>query len=262
MEDSPGFSFTNEEISCIVKLRMKNPPNSAPLKLLDIAEAERPREKLLQKGRAALTDEELIAIFLRTGLKGCNVLELSARLKRAAGSLTDLGRMEAREITQCCKGIGAAKAATLAAVFELGHRAVKEEIVREDMNSPQAVYEYLAGDLRYEQQEIFVALMLDTRRHLIRRCNISKGTLNRTMVHPRDVFREAFLCNANSIIIAHNHPSGDPTPSRPDRELTRELVNAGITLHLPILDHIIVGANRGPSTPPYFSFREKGLINT
>lgn len=227
-------------------------------KLLDMAEDERPREKLMQRGRAALSDEELIAIFLRTGLKGCNVLELAARLKRAAGSLTALGRMEAQEIARCCKGIGAAKAATLAAVFELGHRAVKEDIIKADMSTPDAVYNYLAGDLRYEQQEHFVVLMLDTHRHLIRRSNISKGTLNRTMVHPRDVFREAIINNACTIILAHNHPSGNPTPSKLDRELTRELVQAGEAIHIPILDHVIIGAG----STPYYSFRKQGLLTT
>ncbi|MBR5196274.1 MAG: DNA repair protein RadC [Akkermansia sp.] len=231
-------------------------------KLLDMAEDERPREKLLQKGRAALSDEELIALFLRTGIKGCNVLELASRLKKAAGSLTALGRMEAGEITRCCKGIGAAKAATLAAVFELGHRAVKEQLTKADMSTPNAVYQYLAGDLRYEKQENFVVLLLDTRRHLIRRITISKGTLNRTMVHPRDVFRDAIIGNASSIILAHNHPSGDPTPSKPDRELTRELLQAGSALHIPILDHIIIGTETSTNTCPYFSFREHGLIIT
>ena len=227
-------------------------------KLLDLAEDERPREKLIQRGRAALSDEELIAIFLRTGLRGCNVLELAARLKRAAGSLTALGSMEAREIAKCCKGIGSAKAATLAAVFELGQRAVKENLKRIDMGTPAAVYEYLAGELRYEQQEHFVALMLDSRRHLIRRCTISKGTINRTMVHPRDVFREAITSNAASIILAHNHPSGDPSPSKLDRELTRELVNAGDAMHIPITDHLIIGTG----STPYYSFREHGFIQS
>ncbi len=227
-------------------------------KLLDLAEDERPREKLIQQGRAALSDEELIAIFLRTGLRGCNVLELAARLKRAAGSLTALGSMEAREIAKCCKGIGSAKAATLAAVFELGQRAVRENLKRIDMSSPAAVYEYLAGELRYEQQEHFVALMLDSRRHLIRRCTISKGTINRTMVHPRDVFREAITSNAASIILAHNHPSGDVSPSKLDRELTRELANAGDAMHIPITDHIIIGTG----STPYYSFREHGFIQS
>lgn len=227
-------------------------------KLLDLAEDERPREKLIQRGRAALSDEELIAIFLRTGLRGCNVLELAARLKRAAGSLTALGSMEAREIAKCCKGIGSAKAATLAAVFELGQRAVRENLKRIDMGTPAAVYEYLAGELRYEQQEHFVALMLDSRRHLIRRCTISKGTINRTMVHPRDVFREAITSNAASIILAHNHPSGDVSPSKLDRELTRELVNAGDAMHIPITDHLIIGTG----STPYYSFREHGFIQS
>ena len=227
-------------------------------KLLDLAEDERPREKLIQRGRAALSDEELIAIFLRTGLKGCNVLELAARLKRAAGSLTALGSMEAREIAKCCKGIGSAKAATLAAVFELGQRAVRENLKRIDMGTPAAVYEYLAGELRYEQQEHFIALMLDSRRHLIRRCTISKGTINRTMVHPRDVFREAITSNAASIILAHNHPSGDVSPSKLDRELTRELVNAGDAMHIPITDHLIIGTG----STPYYSFREHGFIQS
>ena len=235
---------------------MNTDSESGSQKLLDMAEEERPREKLLLKGRSELTDEELIAIFLRTGLQGCNVLELAAKLKRSAGSLTALGRMEAREITRCCKGIGTAKAATLAAVFELGQRAVKERMTRVDMSTPDAVYEYLAGDLRYEPQENFIVLMLDTRRHLIRRCNVSKGTLNRTLVHTRDVFREAIIASACSIILVHNHPSGDPHPSKQDRELTRALVEAGSALSIPVLDHIIIGTGEFP----YYSFREHGLI--
>ena len=241
---------------------MKPTSSLSSTRLLDLNAEELPREKLLQKGRAALSDEELIALFLRTGIKGCNVLELAARLKKAAGSLTALGRMEAGEITRCCKGIGAAKAATLAAVFELGHRAVKEQLNKVDMSNPSVVYQYLAGDLRYEKQENFVVLLLDTRRHLIRRITISKGTLNRTMVHPRDVFRDAIIGNASSIILAHNHPSGDPAPSKPDRELTRELLQAGSALHIPILDHIIIGTESAASPCPYFSFREHGLIIT
>ena len=210
------------------------------LKLLDMAADDRPREKLLQKGRAALSDEELIAIFLRTGLKGCNVLELAARLKRAAGSLTALGRMEAPEITRCCKGIGSAKAATLAAVFELGHRAVKEQLTRQDLSKPEAVYQYLAGDLRYEKQENFIVLLLDTRRHLMRRCFISKGTLNRTMVHPRDVFRDAIISNASAIILAHNHPSGIALPSMEDIVTTRRMGMALDAVGITLEDHVVV----------------------
>ncbi|MBR1981142.1 MAG: DNA repair protein RadC [Akkermansia sp.] len=239
---------------------MNSRDDSSAGKLQEWAAEDRPREKLILKGRSALSDEELIAIFLRTGLQGCNVLELAGKLKRAAGSLTALGRMEAREISRCCKGIGTAKAATLAAVFELGHRAVKEEVVRLDMRTPENVYRYLAGELRYEQQEHFIVLLLDTHRHLIKRCTISKGTINRTIVHPRDIFRDAILCNASSIILAHNHPSGDSTPSKLDRELTRNLVTAGESLHIPIIDHIIIGTITSDGSPTYYSFREHGLM--
>lgn len=239
---------------------MNSRDDSSSGKLQEWAAEDRPREKLILKGRSALSDEELIAIFLRTGLQGCNVLELAGKLKRAAGSLTALGRMEAREISRCCKGIGTAKAATLAAVFELGHRAVKEEVVRLDMRAPENVYRYLAGELRYEQQEHFIVLLLDTHRHLIKRCTISKGTINRTIVHPRDIFRDAILCNASSIILAHNHPSGDSTPSKLDRELTRNLVTAGESLHIPIIDHIIIGTITSDGSPTYYSFREHGLM--
>lgn len=239
---------------------MNSRDDSSSGKLQEWAAEDRPREKLILKGRSALSDEELIAIFLRTGLQGCNVLELAGKLKRAAGSLTALGRMEAREISRCCKGIGTAKAATLAAVFELGHRAVKEEVVRLDMRTPENVYRYLAGELRYEQQEHFIVLLLDTHRHLIKRCTISKGTINRTIVHPRDIFRDAILCNASSIILAHNHPSGDSTPSKLDRELTRNLVTAGESLHIPIIDHIIIGTITSDGSPTYYSFREHGLM--
>lgn len=239
---------------------MNSRDDSSSGKLQEWAAEDRPREKLILRGRSALSDEELIAIFLRTGLQGCNVLELAGKLKRAAGSLTALGRMEAREISRCCKGIGTAKAATLAAVFELGHRAVKEEVVRLDMRAPENVYRYLAGELRYEQQEHFIVLLLDTHRHLIKRCTISKGTINRTIVHPRDIFRDAILCNASSIILAHNHPSGDSTPSKLDRELTRNLVTAGESLHIPIIDHIIIGTITSDGSPTYYSFREHGLM--
>lgn len=256
LEHMCRFSFTARFILCIMQLFMEDQGDIKGRKLMDLSEDERPREKLMQRGRAALSDEELIAIFLRTGMKGCNVLELAARLKHAAGSLTALGRMEASEITSCCKGIGSAKAATLAAVFELGQRAVRESMVRVDMSTPEAVYNYLAGELRYEKQENFVVLMLDSHRKLIRCINISKGTMNRTLVHPRDVFRSAIISNACSVILAHNHPSGDVTPSRQDRELTRSLITAGQTVHIPVMDHLIIGAG----DPPYYSFCQHGFI--
>lgn len=230
------------------------------LRLKDLAAEERPREKLLQKGRTALSDEELIAIFLRTGLRGCNVLELAARLKRSAGSLVSLGRMEAREIMQCCKGIGAAKAATLAAVFELGHRAVAEAVQRELMDSPETIYRYLSSEMLHYSQETMVVLLLDIRRHLIRKCVVAKGTASMVVSHPRDIFREAINHNAHAIVLAHNHPSGDPSPSKQDKELTRVIAQAADVLHIRFLDHVIIGSLGNGRSLPYYSFAAHGLI--
>lgn len=232
------------------------PTEERPLRLREMPEQDLPREKLMRLGRASLTDEELIALFLRTGLKGCNVLELSAKMKRAAGSLAALGSMEASEIATLCKGIGPAKAATLAAVFELGQRAVKEQLESEDMSDAQRVYDYLASDMRYEEQENMVALLLDARHRLIKRVHIAKGTLSAVSCHPRDVFRAAIRYNASGIVLAHNHPSGNPKPSKADRHLTTELAKAAELLQIKLLDHIIIGSPSTEYASPYYSFYE------
>lgn len=233
------------------------------LRMTDLPAQDLPREKLARAGRASLTDEELIAIFLRTGVPGCNVLELAGKLKRAAGSLAALGALEAEDITHLLgegKGIGRAKAATLAAVFELGQRAVKEQVRAKAMNTPEQVYEYLSGDLRFETQENMVALLLDSQHKLIRRVRVGLGTLTRVMVHPRDVFGPAVRYKASSLILAHNHPSGDPRPSNADRLLTEELKKAADVMRVRLLDHVIIGAPAPNRKKPYFSFADDGLL--
>lgn len=239
---------------------MEIPAREGSVRLCDIDKKDLPREKLMQQGRAALTDEELIALFLRTGIPGCNVVELAALLKRRAGSLSALGRMEAAEIANCCKGIGPAKAATLAAVFELGQRAVREQLETADMSDARHVYDYLAGDLRLETDENLVILLLTSRRKLIRRFTVSRGTLTRVLAHPRSIFRPALVHNAASIVMVHNHPSGDPTPSRQDRELTTAVARAGDLLLIPLTDHVIIGEDAPLRRCPYFSFAENNLI--
>lgn len=232
-------------------------------RMKDLPEQDLPREKLQRLGRAALSDEELIAIFLRTGLPGCNVLELAARLKRAAGSLAALGALEARDITNLLgkgKGIAGAKAATLAAVFELGQRAVRERLEGQKMDQADQVYEFLAGELRYESQENMVALLLDSRHRLIRCVHVAVGTLTRVMVHPRDVFGPAVRYAASSLILAHNHPSGDPFPSQADRVLTEEMAKAACVLGVRMLDHVIIGAPAKGRKKPYYSFKEEGVL--
>ena len=236
-------------------------PPSGSGRLLDLPSEALPREKLLREGRASLSDDELIAISLRTGLQGCNVLELAARLRRQAGSLAALGMMEAQDFMQLCKGIGPAKAATLAAVFELGSRAVREEVQRRPLTSPREVYELLAPDLRFEAQENLELLMLDARGLLLRREHIARGTLTRVVVHPRDIFGHAVRHRAASIIIAHNHPSGNPSPSRQDRELTTAIESCARVMMIPLRDHVIIGSPSSDGTPPYFSFRDHGLLS-
>ena len=225
------------------------------------AEQLMPREKMMRHGRSSLSDEELIALFLHTGLQGCPVLELAARIKKAAGSLANLGSMDAREIMDCCKGIGPAKATTLAAAFELGQRAVRENLERTELRSPRTVYDYLIGDLRYETEENLVLLMLDSRKQLIRRSLIARGTLTSVPANPRSIFRAALISNAACIIMAHNHPSGDPAPSNADVELTKAIAQCGELMRIPLFDHIILGTEAPGRALPYYSFRKNNFLH-
>ncbi len=222
---------------------------------------ELPREKLIAHGRKILSDEELLAIFLRTGLHGCNVLELARQLKKRAGSLTALGRLEASEIMELVKGIGPAKAATLAAVFELGRRAVQEAPEVYKISEPSDVYDLMAEQLRYEMQEHFCVLSLNLRNEVIHRSSIAMGTLSRVILHPRDVFRDPIRHSAARIVLVHNHPSGDPSPSRQDIELTEKLAKAGHTLLIPVEDHVIIGTASG-EREPFYSFKKAGRLFT
>lgn len=227
-----------------------------------VTKSDMPREKIFSRGRKALSDEELLALFLRTGIQGCNVLQLAARLKKEAGSLANLGQMEAAEIRDLIKGIGPAKAATLAAVFELGHRATRDSMERADMGTARKVYEYLVGELRYEAQEVMCVLLLDARRRLIRMERVAVGTLTRTITHARNIFSAAIRYNASKVIMAHNHPSGSTLPSAQDIAITKNIKEAGELLGIPLLDHVIIGAVDSEQPCPYYSFAEHGYIKS
>lgn len=232
-------------------------PPAEDTRLKALPEDSLPREKLLKLGRAALSDEELLAIFLRTGIPGCNVLELAARLKRAAGSLAALGSLDVDALAALHKGIGRAKAATLCAVFELGQRAAREDMQRVALKTAQDVYDLVVGELRFEQQETMMLLMLDSRGMLLRRERIASGTLTRLLVHPRNVFSPVLRYHAARFILVHNHPSGNATPSRPDDELTRAIRDAAEIMCLPFQDHVIIGAPTAERRKPYFSYAEE-----
>jgi DNA repair protein RadC len=219
---------------------------------------ERPRERLAAKGPAALTDAELIAILLRTGLRGANAIEVGAQLLHKFGSLQALARASVEDLRQV-KGVGRDKAVTLLAAFTLAHK-MAEELQRESpvLDHPEAVAALLKGQNLIRDVETLQVLLLNTRRRLIRVETVTAGTLDTLLVHAREVFRRAIAANASAIVLAHNHPSGDPTPSEADIKVTRDLIRAGQLLKIDVLDHVILGRAAEGRTKDYVSLRELG----
>lgn len=222
--------------------------------ITDWPEGERPREKLLQRGPAALSDAELLAIFLRTGVVGRSAVDLARELLKRFGSLTRL--FAAREAEFCeIHGLGQAKYVQLQAVVEMARRALHEEMRSGDaLNSPRAVREYLQLLLAGRQQEVFVALFLDAQHRVIATEELFLGTLTQTSVYPREVVKRALHFNAAAVIFAHNHPSGVAEPSQSDRMLTDALKQALGLVDVRVLDHFVV-AGAG-----CLSFAEKGWL--
>jgi DNA repair protein RadC len=228
------------------------------LTIHELPESERPREKLARLGASSLSDAELIAILLRVGVKGANAIELARQLLRDHGSLAGLARCSVRELSKL-KGVGLAKAVQLAAAFGLGHRLAHESIAAQKMDRPELIYQLLGAEMRALDRESLRAVLLDTKHHLLRVVEISLGTLNESVAHPREVFRPVLLHAAYAFVLVHNHPSGDPTPSEADRRLTRRLVEAAQLLQVRLLDHVIMGAP-ADGRLPYFSFAEAGMM--
>ncbi len=228
------------------------------LRIQDLPESDRPRERLLLQGAAALSNAELLALFINTGMKGENAIQIGARLLNEAKNLRVLSRRTAMELSKE-RGLGPAKAAHIAAAFELGRRAAREEIVELKMDAPQNIYEYLCNDMARMNQEELHILILNTRMMLVHDQKLTVGTLNESIAHPRDIFRCAIQHNAHAFILAHNHPSGDPSPSEADRQLTRRIREIAQLMKIDFADHIIIGAPRA-GAKPYFSFREAGMM--
>ena len=228
------------------------------LKIQEMAEDERPREKLAAHGARALTDAELIAILLRTGVSGANAIEVARQLLEKYGSLTGLSRCSVDELSKI-KGVKFAKAVQLVAAFGLGDRLARERWVKQKIDSPELANELVGPEMRRLQKESLRVILLDTRYHLIRVEEISLGSINESIAHPRDVFRPAVISSAYAVIVVHNHPSGDASPSQTDHSLTRRLAEAAELLQIKLLDHIIIGAPLEGS-PGYFSFKEAGVL--
>lgn len=216
---------------------------------------ERPREKLYDNGAETLSNEELIAIIIRTGSRTESSIELGKKVlskdNRGLVYLRDTTLQELMEIN----GIGECKAAQILAAIELGKRInYFDALEKVKINQPSTISSLFMDEMRYLQKEHFRTILLDTKNQIIVTEEISIGTLNASIVHPRDVFKIAIKRNANSIILIHNHPSGDPTPSNEDINITNRLIEVGNLVGIKVLDHIIIGDNK------YLSFKERKLI--
>ncbi|MCS7054067.1 MAG: DNA repair protein RadC [Ignavibacterium sp.] len=224
------------------------------MKIKELPLDDRPREKLILRGPQSLSDAELIAILLRTGTKGKSVVNVAQELLRE----NNLANLSSKSVSALTKnsGIGKDKAATLVAAFELAKRILYQQkfLIDKKITSPDEIAELLIPLLKDEIKEKFMVVCLNRANKIIRKEFITIGTLDTSVVHPREVFKVAIDNNAASIIIAHNHPSGNPEPSNEDISITKKLVEAGKIMDIPVFDHIIIAGNN------YTSFVEKRLI--
>jgi DNA repair protein RadC len=220
----------------------------------DLPEGERPRERLAKSGAEVLSNTELLAILLRIGSAKESALGLASRLLCHFGDLPGIAQATVEELS-ALSGLGLAKATQLKAAFELGKRlAVYQKDAHPAITSPAEAAGLVMETLRHEQKEHFLAFFLDTRNRVISRDTISIGSLQANIVHPREVFKAAVARSAAALIVLHNHPSGDPSPSEEDRAITVRLVEAGALIGIPLLDHIIIGAGS------FISLKERGWI--
>lgn len=223
-------------------------------KVKDWPEGERPRERLVKYGAAQLSDAQLLAIILRTGSGGTGVLELSRSLLEIFKDLRAIDSASVAELS-LLKGLGTAKITQLKAAFELGKRLMGESSEGAPVfSSSHAVYAYFAPRFKNLKKELFIAMLLDTKNRLIRECRVSEGTLTNSLIHPREAFREAIKESAAAVIFVHNHPSGDPAPSREDLVITERLKGAGELVGIGVIDHVIIGDGS------FVSLKERGLV--
>lgn len=233
---------------------------SEGMRLKDQPANLRPRERLAAEGADHLNTAELIAILLRTGVPGANAVVVGTQLLQKFGSLHSLALASVDDL-QTIKGIGRDKAVSLVAAFSLAQRMSKElQDESPVLDNPQNVVELMRARNLVLNTEKFQVLLLNTRKRLIRVDTISDGTLDTILVHPREVFRRAISANAASLVLVHNHPSGDPTPSEADIKVTRDLIRAGQLLKIEVVDHVIIGRSTENRVKDYASLRELGYF--
>jgi len=229
-------------------------------RIKDMAAKDRPRERLVLEGADALSNAELIAILLRTGLKGYSAIHIAQQLLAKFGTLDGLARAPLEELRQV-KGVGRDKAVTLKAAFTLARKMAAEMRAEAPLlDTPERIADLLREESRSQDVEQFRVVLLNTRRRLIGLETISQGTLDTLLVHPREVFKRAIAANASAVVLVHNHPSGDPTPSEADIKVTRDLIRAGQLLKIEVLDHVIIGRRTMERQKDYVSLRELGYF--
>jgi DNA repair protein RadC len=232
------------------------------IRIKDMLEDERPRERLVKHGAEALKSSELIAILLRTGLKGASAVNVADQLLHRFATLDNLSRASLNDLRKV-KGIGRDKAIALKAAFTLARRMAQEIHPEAPMlDNPESIAAWLREENRAYNVEQFQVVLLNTRRRLISVEKISQGTLDTILVHPREVFKAAIAANASALVLVHNHPSGDPTPSEADIKVTRDLIRAGQVLKIDVLDHVIIGRTTAQRERDYVSLRELGYFYT
>jgi DNA repair protein RadC len=221
-------------------------------RITDFVESERPRERLARLGPRSLSNAELLAILLRTGVTGENAVQVAQRLLESFGGVTGLHRAAFEEV--CSQhGIGTAKAAQIKAALELGYRMKQESFEKVAIHSPEEAVQLILHDMSVLEQEELWVILVDTRNQLISIEDIYRGSLNSSQVRVGELFKNAIRRNAASIIVAHNHPSGDPTPSPDDIAVTRAIVEAGKLLDVDVLDHLVIGSGK------FVSMKQRGL---
>src|SRR5258708_23684299 len=233
-----------------------------PLRVKDLAVTDRPQERLERLGPAALSDTELLAMLLRSGSRGHNVISIAQRLIAEAGSLAALVKWNEADFRQLT-GIGRVKALQLVTVMEIVRRGLAQGAEPEDevLNRPELVLARFSAQIAGLAVEKFWVLCLNRKNRLLKQVEITSGTATSSLAHPREVFREAIRHGATAVVCVHNHPSGDPAPSAADVQVTRQLREAAKTVDIELLDHVIVG--RAAADPPgrgYYSFRESGVL--
>ena len=224
------------------------------IKIKDIDSSDRPREKMIFEGVESLTNEELLAVLIDTGNKEVSAIGLASRILRKSGGIKGLADMDLKSLQEI-NGIGPAKSARIFAAMELSKRISKILSKQKfDVNSPSSIANLFMEELRYKKKEVVKVLLLDTKNNIISDLLVSEGSLNASIVHPREVYVEAVKRSANKIIVVHNHPSGDPSPSNEDIKITKRLYDSGEILGIELLDHVIIGDGN------YCSLRELNYI--